>query len=145
MKIDYRVMLHLLTIGVLSAAIFLLFMSVHQPKAHDLSHYSTDAQNWFKEQRRNGNLCCSAADFDQVDEEIRYDSGEPRYWINSDKTRGEWIIVPKAAVLTSPNPNGRAVAWYRWVSPDGSFSSSDQNERKGFKIEVYCFSPGSLY
>ena len=108
--------------------------------AHDLSHYSTYVQNWFKEQKRGGNLCCSEADFDQVDEEIRYDSGKPRYWVNSIKTRGEWLLVPEAAVLKGPNKHGRAVAWYRWVSSDGSFSSS---ERKDLKVEVYCFAPGS--
>jgi hypothetical protein len=124
---------------VVTIIVFIVFSSFVY--AHDLSHYPQQVQNWFQKQKRGGSLCCNAADFDQVDEEIRYDSGEPRYWVNSDKTHGAWLLVPKAAVLEGPNLHGRAVAWYRWVSPDGSFSTM---EVKGRKVEVFCFSPGPL-
>jgi hypothetical protein len=120
---------------------FVLF--THFALAHDLSHYPQEAQNWFKQQKRPGGgaLCCSEADFDQVDEEIRYESGKPRYWISSDKTHGRWLLVPAEAIIQGPNLHGRAVAWFRWVSPDGSFTT---RQRDDLQVEVFCFSPGPL-
>ena len=126
------------------ACLVLLLLTAYVAHAHDFEHgpfaqYTPKEQQWLKQQKRpgGGSLCCSEADGEQVDEEIR----AGRYWVNSSKTRGEWLLVPTEAVILQPNPQGRPVAWYRWVSPDGSFSSS---ERKDLKVEVFCFAPGPL-
>ena len=104
---------------------------------------SPSERKWFKEQRqpKSGHLCCSEADGDQVDEEIRYDSGTPRYWIASDKTGGKWLLVPEDAVIHEGNPHGRAVAWFRWQDGNGRWSSAPRTD---LPVSVYCFAPGPL-
>jgi hypothetical protein len=99
---------------------------------------SVDAptRDWFKNQKspKTGGLCCSEADGEMVEEDIR----NGVYWIRSNKTidnakiyrlTTEWLEVPDEVVIKEPNQFGRAVAWYVF-----------QNGR----LQVRCFAPGSL-
>lgn len=97
-------------------------------------------RKWLREQKQPGSgyLCCSEADGEQVDEEIR----NGRYWINSKHTRGKWLLVPEDMVINSPNPHGRAIAWFRWVGDDGSTSTVPRDD---LRPEVFCYAPGALF
>lgn len=95
-------------------------------------------QEWFREQvsPKTGGACCSEADGEMVEEDIR----DGQYWIRSkhtidnakqNKLATEWIQVPDDVVIREPNKFGRAVAWYKY-------------EPAGF-LQVRCFAPGSLF
>ena len=93
-------------------------------------------KEWFKSQKspKTGGLCCSEADGDMVEEDIR----DGVYWVRSQKTIDnakiyrldtEWLRVPDEVIIKEPNKLGRAAAWYVF-----------QNGR----LEIRCFAPGSL-
>ncbi len=84
-------------------------------------------RDWLRKQINPHNKmnCCSEADGDHVDEEIR----AGRFWIQSARTNGHWMIVPEEAVITEPNLYGRPVAWFR----------RDQNGL----LHIFCYAPGS--
>lgn len=71
--------------------------------------YTTDQRRWFQEQKVPGqnSTCCSIADGEEVQEDIR---GE-YYWIRGGRFI-EWTRVPKEAVLDVPNLIGQPVVWW---------------------------------
>lgn len=71
--------------------------------------YTPGQQRWFREQKVPGQntTCCSVADGEEVQEDIR---GE-FYWIKGGKF-SEWTRVPKEAVLDVPNMIGQPVVWW---------------------------------
>ncbi len=87
---------------------------------------SPETRQWFREQRspKTGGFCCSEADGSYVEEDIR---GE-NYWIRSERTRGEWMLVPPDVVIKDPNRNGEPVAWYA--------------EDEMGKLQIRCYAPG---
>lgn len=130
-------------------ALALMLLLAVPASAHDWTHgdfaQSTPAQrNWLNKQRRPGTTftCCSEADGEQVDEQIKYDSkGIGRYWIYSKHTRGEWMLVPDEAVIREPNLHGRPVAWFRWGDAGGSSSTLPRSD---LTPTIFCFAPGPL-
>jgi hypothetical protein len=116
--------------------------------AHDWSHpdfaqANPYERNWLQRQKRPNTTfsCCSEADGEQVEEDIRYDSkGIGHYWINSRHTKGEWMIVPDEAVIREPNMHGRPVAWFRW----GTGTNMQTMPRNDLPVEVFCYAPGPL-
>ncbi len=70
-----------------------------------------EIQKWFRSQKSpaTGHLCCSEADGNLVEEDIR----AGHYW-----TRGgpfpDWTPVPDEVVIQSGNPNGAPVVWFFW-------------------------------
>lgn len=94
-------------------------------------------QQWFKEQKVPGSTgsCCSAADGEFVEEEIRYDDkGVGHYWTRFSKTNGEWIKVPDEAVIQKPNFHGQPVVWW--------YYNSGEDELPIEPVQVRCYSPG---
>lgn len=84
-------------------------------------------QHWFKSQKnpKNGSLCCTLADGELAEEDIRGDTYWTR-WPGHD----EWMPVPQDAVIhNAGNPNGAPVVWWYY----------EQGETK-----IRCFVPGSL-
>lgn len=112
-----------------------------EARAHDWQHdqYAQDNRPWLEKQRRPGTQlsCCSSADYDFVDEELRSDG---HYWIQSAKTGSKWIQVPHEAVINDPNHHGRAAAWFRWEGANGDYSTAP---RPDLKVTVFCFAPGA--
>ena len=132
----------------LALVVLLLLLLLAPTLAHDWS-YKDFAQanpferNWLQKQKRPNTTfsCCSEADGEQVEEDIRYDQkGIAHYWINSNHTRGAWIIVPKEAVIHEPNMHGRPVAWFRW----GTGTNMQTMPRDDLPVEVFCYAPGAL-
>ena len=126
--------------------IIILFMLLlwTPARAHDWSHEhfaqnTPQQRQWMQQQKRPGTAsnCCNESDGEQVDEEIR----AGRYWINSRHTRGVWMLVPIEAIINEPNMHGRPIAWFRWMSPDGSFSMVPRTD---LEPKVFCYSPGPL-
>jgi hypothetical protein len=85
-------------------------------RAHDgVSHANLDPdeRNWFGDQKipegpNRGNSCCSQADGDYAEEDIR----DGHYWARWALTKGAWIEVPDEAVIRKPNLHGRAAVWW---------------------------------
>lgn len=86
--------------------------------------YSDRERQWFRDQEIPGSKakCCSEADGEEVQEEIR---GE-YYWIKGGKFP-DWTRVPKEAVIENPNLVGRPVVW--WALNEEQYI-------------IRCYSPG---
>ncbi len=110
---------------------FFFFLLAMQVLARDLdgqwAQLPQHQRDWLRKQinPQNKMSCCSEADGEQVDEEIR----AGRYWIQSAKTNGRWMIVPEEVVIKEPNLHGRPVAW--WTIENGFF-------------KIFCYAPGPL-
>ena len=117
----------------LAAALAFLLLAMYAPAvpARDLdgqwAQLPQQQRDWLRKQinPQNKLSCCTEADGEQVDEEIR----AGRYWIQSAKTSGHWIIVPEEVVIKEPNLHGRPVAW--WHIKNG-------------RSEIFCYAPGPL-
>lgn len=113
-------------------------MLVDMPSArsHDeTSHAKLDPneRDWFGEQKipsgaNQGNSCCSQADGEFAEEEIR----DGHYWARWPRSNGVWYRVPDEAVIKNPNPHGRAAVWW-----------GGQEENK--TIYIRCFIAGALF
>jgi hypothetical protein len=141
--IDYRPWWALWVIGMLSLSIsFAWNFPVYSRELYKDQYAQIDpkTRDWFKSQKspKTGAICCSEADGEMVEEDIR--NGE--YWIKSAKTmmfarfnqlkdgnQDGWVRVPADVIIKEPNLYGRPVAWY-----------VIQNAM----LEIRCFSPGSL-
>ncbi len=87
-----------------------------------------DVRQWFQDQRvphgpHKGFPCCSVADGEEVQEDIR--AGE--YWIKGGHFP-DWTLVPDNAVIKGPNQHGQPIVWYYHV--DGN-------------PQIRCFAPGA--
>ena len=93
-----------------------------QAHARDDGRYAqSPLKSWFDSLQSAKGFCCSDADGEPTEYEMRGDS----YWAPID---GVMTEVPPAAVLTVPNKGGRAMKWI--FIEDG---------RKAFR----CFLPGA--
>lgn len=88
----------------------------------------TQAQrNWLQHRQipnKPGYSCCTDADADEVEEDIR----DGHYWARSNVTGRQWIQIPNEVVIHEPNRYGQPVAWWYW--PEG-------------KLTARCYAPGS--
>ena len=87
--------------------------------AQQFAQLSPEVRKWFRNQSspKTGINCCSEADGNFVEEDIRYDDkGSGHYWIRFDKTEGEWMEVPDDVVIRDPNRNGAPVVWWYYES-----------------------------
>lgn len=79
--------------------------------------------------------CCSSADGDFSEEEIRYENGEANYWTRSRKSNGVWHKVPNEALIRGPNKIGVPIVWWRGATYEQRGDQSD--------LSVACYAPGS--
>ncbi len=73
-----------------------------------------ELRRWFREQTSpaTGIPCCSEADGEFAEEEIRYDtSGVGHYWTRW-SAHPQWMQVPDSAIIRDPNKLGRPVVWW---------------------------------
>lgn len=116
-------------------AVFLFLLSTVASAHDEKSHINLDPneRDWFGEQiipngLNKGNSCCSQADGEFAEEEIR----GGHYWARWPKSLGLWHQVPDEAVIKKPNPHGRSAVWW-----GGSATANT--------IYVRCFIPGALF
>jgi len=93
-----------------------------------------ELRQWFRNQisPATGIACCSEADGEFAEEEIRYDeNGVGHYWTRW-SAHPEWMLVPDSVVIRAPNKWGRPVVWWG----KDSFSST-------FFIRCYAVGSGA--
>ena len=88
-----------------------------------------DVREWLRSQKipagkGAGHPCCSEADGEEVQEDIR----GGRYWIKGGAF-ADWTVVPEHAIIRGPNKYGQPVVWQ---SPSGWIPV------------IYCYAPGAL-
>jgi hypothetical protein len=82
-----------------------------------------ELRRWFRDQisPATGIVCCSEADGEFAEEDIRYDeSGIGHYWTRW-SAHPEWMQVPDSVVIGTPNKWGRPVVWWGQDSVSGNF------------------------
>lgn len=88
-----------------------------------------DTRKWYNDQMVPGTdppvRCCSNADGDQVEEDIR----DGKYWIRGAKLP-RWTLVPDNTVLVGPNKAGHPVVWLAGDVDSGT-------------ILIKCYAPGA--
>lgn len=94
-----------------------------------------DVRQWFQDQKvpsgpHKDQSCCSAADGEQVQEDIR--AGQ--YWIKGGHFP-DWTLVPDEVVLKSPNKHGQPIVW--WAS------ATYNNGAQTAPASIRCYSPGA--
>ena len=82
-------------------------------------------KTWFDQLASGKGLCCSFADGVSV-QDVDWDTQNGRYRV---RLHGEWVLVPKSAVVTEPNKFGPAVVW-PYMDTDGA-------------TQIRCFLPGA--
>lgn len=82
-------------------------------------------KTWFDRLASGKGLCCSFADGVSV-ENVDWDTQNGRYRV---RIRGQWFVVPDAALVTEPNRFGPAVVW-PYQDADGT-------------TQIRCFLPGA--
>jgi hypothetical protein len=92
-----------------------------------------DQRRWFNEQisPKTGDGCCSQADGEFVQEDIRIGrDGTSHYFASGKFSEGEWIEVPNDVILPVPNWHGKPVVWWVFDADIGV-------------LEIRCYSPGA--
>lgn len=123
MKIDRAVL------GYVGALILLIvaLLIVHFSAAHAHDHNRPALDSWFKGLRSNaGAACCDGSDALRLDD-IDWEAKDGHYRV---QLQGEWVDVPKDAVIDGPNLAGPAMVWPFYL--DGKLRG------------VRCFIPGTL-
>ena len=88
-------------------------------------------KSWFEHLSSKKGLCCSVADglsVEDPDWRPISESAKPRVHYRV-RINGPWIDVPDDAVITGPNPIGKAMVWM--VMGD-------------FGMSIQCFMPGGM-
>jgi hypothetical protein len=91
-----------------SLAIFTVMVSivaVGRAGAHD--HDRPELNNWYESLRSGKGPCCDGSDAQRVDD-ADWESKDGHYRV---RINGEWVDVPKEAVVDGPNRAGRAMVW----------------------------------
>ena len=116
---------------------FLLLLVLSFPaQARDDGRYKNDPlHSWFDQLASEKGLCCSFADGRRVDD-VDWDTvcyapalGVPLLCYYRVRLHGEWVEVPKKALVTEPNKFGPAVVW-PYMDVDGA-------------TQIRCFLPGA--
>lgn len=104
-----------------------MFLSIpSRVSAHDDGQYTNSPlKAWFDRLASGKGLCCSFADGVSV-ENVDWDTQNGRYRV---RLKGQWFVVPDAAVVTEPNKFGPAVVW-PYQDVDGA-------------TQIRCFLPGA--
>jgi hypothetical protein len=82
-------------------------------------------KQWFDRLASGRGLCCSFADGVSV-QDVDWDTLDGHYRV---RLRGQWFVVPDAAVVAEPNRFGPAVVW-PYQGADGA-------------TQIRCFMPGA--
>jgi hypothetical protein len=87
-------------------------------------------RQWFRNQvsPRTGVHCCSEADGEYAEEDIR----DGHYWTRFSQSNGEWMQVPDDVVIKDPNRNGAPVVWW--------YADIDHGKRI---VKIRCYAVGS--
>lgn len=91
-----------------------------------------ELRQWFRDQKSpaTGISCCSEADGEFAEEDIRYDgNGVGHYWTRW-SAHPQWIEVPDGVVIRAPNKWGRPTVWGRKDQLNGTYV-------------IRCYAPGS--
>lgn len=124
------------------AALFVIsFFIVESASARELTpgqyaQVPPEIRDWFQNQKspKTGVPCCSEADGELVEEELRGGT----YWIRSNLTlvpyaaTEGWVEVPDDVVINGPNNYGQPVAWWQW----GEDPEWDPPT-------IHCYAPGA--
>lgn len=93
--------------------------------AHDGKHpVNSTMKKWFDSLRSGKGPCCSDADGTALSD-VDWESRDGLYRVF---VRGQWVDVPKDAVLMQPNLYGLTMVW---LAPT-------------MNIQIRCFIPGAL-
>ena len=138
-RIDPILWMVILGVATLLSVLFLCLVSILVSRPSDgrelypgqYSQVDPEVKHWFNNQKspKTGLSCCSTADGDYVEEDIR----EGHYWIRFDRTGGQWREIPDEIVIAKPNRKGAPVVWYYY---------SDKYESPE-TLKFYCYSPGA--
>jgi hypothetical protein len=116
----------LISLAVTAVALSMLFSIPGHVSAHDDGQYTNaPLKAWFDQLASGKGLCCSFADGVSV-ENVDWDTQNGRYRV---RLKGQWFVVPDAAVVTEPNKFGPAVVW---PYQDGEGAT-----------QIRCFLPGA--
>lgn len=96
-------------------------------QAHDDGRYANSPlKAWFDSlHSKSGGPCCSNADGIAISD-VDWDTKDGHYRVRLD---GEWVDVPRDAVITEPNRAGRTMVWPYYV--------------QGHAL-IRCFLPGTM-
>jgi hypothetical protein len=104
-------------------AVVLSFFAFGPVRAHDSAH--PELNRWYESLHSGKGPCCDGTDAKRVDD-ADWESKDGHYRVRID---GEWVDVPKEAVVDGPNLAGRAMVWPYYQ--DGH-------------PKARCFIPGSM-
>jgi hypothetical protein len=93
--------------------------------AHAHDHARPELNGWYESLRSGKGPCCDGSDAKRVDD-ADWESKDGHYRVRID---GEWIDVPREAVVDGPNRAGRTMVWPYYE--DGH-------------PKARCFMPGSM-
>lgn len=109
------------TFLVLSVAVAIF--AINRSHAHDPEHPQLDS--WYESLHSGKGPCCDGSEAMRIDD-ADWESRDGRYRVRID---GEWVDVPKDAVVDRPNRAGRTMVWPYYQ--DGH-------------PKARCFMPGSM-
>lgn len=109
------------TFLVLSVAVAIF--AINRSHAHDPEHPQLDS--WYESLHSGKGPCCDGSEAMRIDD-ADWESRDGRYRVRID---GEWVDVPKDAVVDGPNRAGRTMVWPYYQ--DGH-------------PKARCFMPGSM-
>ena len=114
------------------AVVMSILTTIHGFQIRDDGRYANSRlKSWFEHLSSKKGLCCSVADglaVEDPDWMPVYESEKPGVHYRV-RISGPWIDVPDDAVITEPNPIGRAMVWT--VMGD-------------FGMSIRCFMPGNM-
>ena len=93
--------------------------------AHDHDHENPELNSWYESLRSGKGPCCDGSDAKRVDD-ADWESKDGHYRVRID---GEWVDVPREAVVDGPNRAGRTMVWPYY---------------QGGHPKARCFMPGSM-
>jgi hypothetical protein len=111
----------------LAALAFCLATAVpNQLYARDDGRFAdSPLKEWFEHLGSRNGLCCAFADGASV-QDVDWDTQDGHYRV---RMKGQWLVVPDAAVVTERNRFGPAVVW-------------PYQDRNG-TTQIRCFIPGA--
>ncbi len=104
-------------------AVILPIFTIGRARAHD--HERPELNSWYESLHSGKGPCCDGSDAKRVDD-ADWESRDGHYRVRID---GEWVDVPKEAVVDGPNRAGRTMVWPYYQ--DGH-------------PKARCFMPGSM-
>jgi hypothetical protein len=113
-------------------------LSSAQARDPDGRYAGAPLKSWFDSLRSSHGPCCSDADGNVVldaDWESVNDAAKPTIHYRV-RIRGEWVDVDDAAVITTPNLDGRTIVWPYVNNSNYSYGNSV------LTTYVRCFMPG---